>query len=245
MRNISSLRLIIITISLVAATGIIIAVRGVALSRRLQSVPSANNSHTGVIEGRVLNDNGQPVPDVTVFLIKVGELKSLFPTATSDHDGKFSIDNLSPGAYEVRGSKEAEGYPDSGSAFYSRGLTPQQQTFVLEGQVTSNVIVQLTKTARLTGRVVDAATGKPIENGHIILRRADQPKSFYRMGLNQRRAKGVFNLLAPPAPFTITVSAPSYEDWTYVGSDNGNRTNILQLGPEQTKDFTIALHPAK
>lgn len=231
--------------ALVVITGIIVAVRGVAVSDRERAVPQVDNSQTGTIEGQVFDDNGRTVAEATIYLIKVGELKSLLPTATSDQNGKFSITNLRPGLYELHGSKEKERYSDSGSEFYSNGLTPQQQVAVLGGQVTSNAVVRLAKAAKLTGRVVDASTGKAIENARITLHRIDQPQSFYRTGLNPPRLKGGFSLLAPPAPFTITVSALGYEDWTYSGSDNGKRTDVLQLAPEKTKDFTIALRPAK
>ena len=60
-------------------------------------------AQTACIEGRVLDNNGSPIPDIQ--LIGVGTRWSAFTTGT-DSEGRFRIANLSAGDYGIATGEE-------------------------------------------------------------------------------------------------------------------------------------------
>lgn len=89
---------------IIAATFLVVALAGCAGSdgtKREQTVapPAVFDDATGAIQGRVLDDESQPVNGAEVGLLQSG--KGIQQTATSAADGAFSFSNLAPGAYNV------------------------------------------------------------------------------------------------------------------------------------------------
>ena len=208
------------------------------LSTATQSLHThqAIGSHAGAIEGRVLDANGQPVPEAKIFILKSDFTTGKIPTASTDKEGVFSVKGLAPGVYTISVSKEEDGYANTDLPFYSVGLMTAPQVSVNERQTTTEVVVQLgPKAAKLVGRVVNAVTNKLIESQdvQITLRRIDNPEYSYTTGPD---VNGNFTILVPPVPFTIEVSAPGYEK-RHLGS--------LHLRQEQIERLGITLRPAK
>src|SRR5215204_3861100 len=82
-------------------------------------------------------------------------------------------------------------------------------------QTTADVMIFLgPRMTKLTGRVRDTS-GTPIGNAQITLCRSDMPDKCNVTGLNKPDDEGAFELLAPPVPFTIEISAPGYRAWNY------------------------------
>lgn len=211
-----------------------------------------NVSHRyGAVSGCVLGDKGQPVPDARVTADRNASSASPLPGADTDELGRFIIINLQPSSYILRASKEEEGYMPTDSAFHAAGFTTTpQQVEVDEGQVTSDVIVWMgPKGANLVGVIVEQGTSKIVEDAQITLRRLDNPDYLYSTGPNK---PGEFNLLVPPVPFTIEVSAPNYETWCYKKDSSEKQIDALQsasdaiqLSSEDTKELIIALRPVR
>ena len=165
------------------------------------------NTHSGTIEGLVLNPEGQPVSQAVVFARRENFLKGLIPFDKTDEQGRFVITNLKPGTYEVYASKEEDDYPLPISTFHTGGSIISQQANVYEGQVASDVVIHLApKAAKLVGRVMDAATKRP-KSAQITLRRVDNPNYYFTTGADE---KGNCRILVPPVRVTVDVSGPGY-----------------------------------
>jgi hypothetical protein len=130
------------------------------LNRQKEPVAAAQEafpSHTKSqgLEGHVIDLRGNPAPGVEVIGMK-SEKGPLLRSKT-DENGHFSFEGISVGTYEVF-VKEKDGPICPSCLFYSGGvLQPQVNVHVLERQVTSGIVVQMTpKWARLIGRILDA-----------------------------------------------------------------------------------------
>ncbi len=122
------------------------------------------------------------------------------------------------------------------------------QINIIENQVAENVLIQLgAKGSILTGRIIDAATRKPLTVCTITMRRTDNPENLFITGPTEpgERERGVFKLLIPARPFTIEVTAPGYETWHYSNDGLGKHADALNLEKGETKKLTIALQPIK
>jgi hypothetical protein len=62
----------------------------------------AQTSTSGSIKGRVVNESGQPLPNVRVLVRAVGApLTQEGATATTDREGKFEVSGLEPRSYQI------------------------------------------------------------------------------------------------------------------------------------------------
>jgi len=121
----------------------------------------------GRIFGTVLNVDGKPVPDATVYvseesssLIDVGRIQT-----RTDASGRFDFgEKLKRGVYEIYARKDKDGYPDPGSDFYQPlGFSPQKVQLFGERPAEKVTITLEDKAAVLTGRVFAADTGEPLK----------------------------------------------------------------------------------
>lgn len=200
----------------------------------------------GAISGRVLDPEGQPVFGAEVNASHTESGTGRVPTAYTDNQGEFQIRDLRPGTYIVSASKEEDGYARTYLLFNSAGFVENPQVTVYEQQITSDVVVHLgPRAARLVGRIVNAITNEPIQNLQnvkITFRRIDRPDNWYSRAPD---LNGEFSIFVPPAPFTIEVEAPGYEDWQYRSVSAGDQTASLQLVPGSSQNLTIALRPLR
>ena len=198
----------------------------------------------GVISGTVVNQEGLAIARADVLAGSTRGSRGMPPHTITDARGNFTIAGLEPGMYFMEARKESEGYASNRDLFASDGLAEIPQIALLKDQVVSGVIVRFgPKSARLTGKVIDAKTRKPIELADITLRRADNPEYFTAIGLDDPKTNSRFRVLVPPLPFTIEVKSSGYEDWTYSNDGSGKHMDALQLASGARKDLTIALHP--
>ena len=71
-----------------------------------ETATDAIGSESGVITGRVVNENGQPLPNARVS-IRAATSSAEGRTVFTDRDGRFEITKLGPAAYEVSASLAA------------------------------------------------------------------------------------------------------------------------------------------
>lgn len=98
------------------------------------------------IAGRVFGPQGEGIANAKVIAMNYGANTQSRGEALTDQDGAFQVDGLGVGAYIV--TVQALGY------------RPQSHTRVQVGDL--NVQIPMLKQAELSGRVVDASSGKPI-----------------------------------------------------------------------------------
>lgn len=103
------------------------------------------NSTTGSINGRVVDEEDQPLADVEIRTITVGRAGGGSRTTVSNEEGKFSFTGLAEGQYLFNVQAPAYIQPNSGRA-YRTGET---------------VTLKLSKGGVITGRVTNAR-GEPV-----------------------------------------------------------------------------------
>ncbi|MDT4969646.1 MAG: hypothetical protein QOJ64_4383 [Acidobacteriota bacterium] len=113
--------------------------------------PRSTSTSTGAITGRVMSEEGRPLPDAAISVYKAYGNTGPPQTSTSDSDGRFSINNLAPGLYGVNARVPGFAQPDvvgdlTLGRFYKIG---------------DSVTLTLAKGGVITGSVRDA-NGDPI-----------------------------------------------------------------------------------
>jgi beta-lactamase regulating signal transducer with metallopeptidase domain/5-hydroxyisourate hydrolase-like protein (transthyretin family) len=160
------------------------------------------------IKGRVVNEAGKPVPGVWVHFGEGNSPAGMFygGSATTDAQGRFQFDSLPANASF---SFRADGYSQ----------LPNEK-LPLDGD--KEVVVTVKSQGVIRGRVVDAASGKPLRRFNVSItfspdRRPDEPaaglmSSRVSPGEDFVSAEGRFVLkdLIAGMPLQVTVTAPGY-----------------------------------
>jgi hypothetical protein len=103
------------------------------------------NSGAGTIEGTALDAAGKPMPGASVVLAPLmmrRQNRALYHTATADANGKFTIHNLAPGAYEMFAWQQSI----PAGAFYNAGFLTRYE----DRSRAVNVIGKSTTTEQIT-----------------------------------------------------------------------------------------------
>jgi hypothetical protein len=153
----------------------------------------------GAIEGEVVDERGGPVASYLLAVesyqgsatagVPTGQVKTI-----QDPRGAFAWDGLPPGGYVLTAS--AEGRPPARSSLVD----------VDAGRTTAHVRITLARGAKLTGRVLDAVTRRPVAAAVVAL---DALTTTQAQGVRpvQSDDQGAYLLDgAPPGPFSIRVS---------------------------------------
>ena len=207
----------------------------------LVSIASAQTAQQNplVIKGQVLDDQGRPVSGAHVIASPDGGLRGRVPSASSDSRGEFSIVVYKPDSYKVSASKPADGYPSSSNPFYYPTEDSLAHVSVLGAGEAPFARVRFgPKAGNIAGRIIDAETGRVVEDFQITLCRAEVPMYCHRQSAKQ--SGGRFNMLVPAASFTIQISAPGYEDW--YGAEREDRQPVsVQVSPGTTRELNVSL----
>ncbi len=136
--------------------------------------------------------------------------------AESDAQGKFVINISQPGTYQIVADKVSEGYMPTYSPFYKDPKAINPEVTLAPGNATAFVSVKLApQSGLITGRVIDEATDRPVENFTVWTWQARDPAA--RTHLNAHGQSGHFRIYAPAVPFQMRVVADGYEDWVMGG----------------------------
>ncbi len=200
----------------------------------------AAEQNNGLIDGTVVNEEGQAVKGATVTAFPTDRgIAGKLPHAYTDETGHFAIDGLWWGEYGVSGMKEDGDYPDVSGAFYNGQIQPLRLT---AQHPAATVTIRLgPKAGVLIGTVTNAVTGAPL-NPVVEFRRVSQPNNFLR-GTGLVNAK--YRVLVPSdTDFTMKVSLDSYQAWYYPGTAEESASTPLRLAPGQERTLDIQLKPA-
>jgi hypothetical protein len=196
------------------------------------------------ITGRVLDAQGQAVFGAQVSAERADFTTGKLPTTKSDIRGNFRFKGLKEGAYTLYVAKEEDGYAPTDSAFHYGLSVDAPQVIVHERQAPPDVVIHLgPKASRLIGRIVDGESNKPVVwNVQVTLSRVDNPSYTYSTGPG---LDGEFNILVPPVPFTMKVSAAGYEDWYYRNEGSKQRFDALEISDGTAKELIVTLRLSK
>lgn len=140
--------------------------------------------------------------------------------------------------------KLSQGYPDPGFfAFFVTDRNHFPTVTVGAGRVTETTVNLGLKAARLSVRVLDGGTGRPIDRARLELVRADDPTNRLSAGSSVPGHPGTLQSWVPSlTAFSVRVHAEGYQNWsTQDESDAGRRTLFLQ--PEEEKVLVARLIP--
>jgi hypothetical protein len=168
---------------------------------RAQSAPQG----TGTLQGTVVSAVGRaPVAEASVVIARVGGALSDYRAVETDSAGKFAVRDLVAGSYRIYAEREGFLRGEHGSRFSGTAGTPVN---VGDAQVAAPVVIALTPTGAIAGRVTDGARAAP-----LVWVRALKPeifdgrRSFRIAAWTQTDDRGEFRLFGLPAG-TFYVSA--------------------------------------
>jgi hypothetical protein len=192
------------------------------------------------VKGHVLNELNQPVAGAKVTVGPIGPLKGVLPMGTSDERGEFSVMVHQTGEFLVSAQKTTDGYTSTSNPFYYPNTTTTERITVVADQPPPIAIVRFgPKAGKLALHIKDAETNFPLNFVKINLCRVEAPKYCHRV--TSGGVRGIHSVLVPPAPFTIEVNAPGYED-AYGDGPSEVGLRALQVPADATTDLTVAMH---
>jgi len=212
-----------------------------------------------VITGRVLDEYGEPMPDVQVSALR-NQFTANGPRpmnagrgAMTDDIGQFRLFGLSPGQYVLSAtyrqmmvrdtSDDASGYAPT---YYpgTANLADAQKLAVGLGGTVSDVTLMLvpTKTARVSGIVVDSQ-GRPVRQGSVMMM-ARNANMAMTSGGGPIRPDGTFTIGGvAPGEYVVramTPSQPGAPPETATAAVSVNGTDLTDVRVEPTRPITVS-----
>ena len=151
-----------------------------------QTPGEADPKKLGALEGQVVNAlSGAPIPRAKLTLrLLVPRGQPFNPTApyaaVSDAEGKFRIERIQPGEYQLSGQRVGFVF----RAYSPRAYPAAPTTLTIAaGMETKEIQFKLTPQAILTGRVIDQ-DGDPMQNVNVSVVRASRSNNPSQVGVS-------------------------------------------------------------
>jgi hypothetical protein len=196
----------------------------------------------GRVSGRVVNGDGKPVADATVYLVEQGP-SLLIDTdrlhTTTNSRGYFDFgETLKHAIYEIYVQKDKDGYPDPFSPFYRPpDFTPETVQLFGEKPEVKISIKLGEKAAVLRGTITDGDTGLPL-TALIGLRNLEGD------GGSGETVEGKFRELVPAnTEISVLVQGLGPPDYNPGHWSRFHTELTLQPGEEQTLDIRLFRSP--
>jgi hypothetical protein len=185
------------------------------------------------IAGVVLTQDGQLASGAKVC-ISVHQRKgsTIDCRVSTDKEGRFNVEQLKPGAYQVFAINEAEGYSIENQA--------QGQDVTITGeQPWPNVTIhQRARGGVLVGSVIDKMTGKRLNRAQIQYTSLDSNGSGGTAVID-----GDFQIAVPAdSNLLVVVMSEGYRGWVFTDPSNTSHP-VLRLGAGERKRLEVELEP--
>jgi len=162
----------------------------------------------GVITGRVTDADGQPLIEeqVSIIAVEPGVSSNTYDSLTTDDRGMYRAFGIHPGKYKVAAGRAGMdvGMPGTLRPLYKQTFHPSVIDFekatiieVKEGDEYSNIDILVSRPAttfKISGRVVDGETGKPIAKISFGIERKSDQGSYSTEGGTMTNSAGEFKL---------------------------------------------------
>jgi hypothetical protein len=181
-------------------------------------------SATGVIDGQVVNENGQPMAGASLFVRPVNS-PGTARTATADADGNFRVTGLEPALYVVTGNAPA----------YT--TVPGDPSAPVYYRIGDTVRVELIRGGAITGTVTNAV-GEPVVGVRVratMIRDArGEPPRLMSFGVNEQPTddRGVYRIYGlRPGTFVVSAGGAGFSP-----SFNPYESDMPTFAPSTTRD---------
>jgi hypothetical protein len=136
-----------------------------------------------------------PLPDVRVYITPASQTGSrVWRTATTDSDGRFTLDTLPDGSFTVRAEREH--------------YAAASQTITVSGGGTPPLELRLARGQEAVVRLVDAETGASLDGGVALM--DPQTKKYIGSTGNGRGEDGAIHVWAAPGRYTASIHVSGY-----------------------------------
>jgi len=194
------------------------------------------SSVDGTLTGVVMTEDGRPADNFNVctqthFQQGFTNGTSTCCQTTTDHDGRFTINHLKPGTYEVLATNNREGYS-------IENQSPGQKVTVSEKDARPQITIHLhNRGAVVLGSITDKATGKIIHNAQLAYITIDCGG-----GGNVLQDDGQYYVLAIPVncDAVVIATAKGYKGWVYADPASRSRP-VLSMATGQRRLLNIEL----
>lgn len=213
---------------LIFLTTLLIA-SGSRLAAQSQVDKDEDSIKTGVINGRVVTENGQPLENIVVSIRAWNATSQRTPTST-DSEGRFQVAGLEPALYTVAAS--LPGYvplpreANSAPSFYRIG---------------DSVTLTLMKGSVITGTVTSASGEPLVMTGvrAILIWDLDGQKSAAVQNEKMTDDRGVYRLYGLQ-PGTYLISTNGRPALNFYG--NSNENDVPTYAPSSTRDNAVEIN---
>ncbi|MDP8982446.1 MAG: carboxypeptidase-like regulatory domain-containing protein [Acidobacteriota bacterium] len=220
----------------------------------------------GVITGRVLDQDGDPMPNIMVQVLRFSYArgrKQLMPANSEQTNdlGEYRLHDLAPGKYFIGATWHAQQNPMQGNVistgpaaaraaaeegyaqtFYPNTANPEAASTleVTPGAVIRGIDISLlqTRTVRVSGRVVSSLTSRPIKNVNVFVMRRDNPYQMMRLGAR---------VIDPSGAFTVRGVVPGSYFLQADSFDEGKRLTArmpIEVGSGNLENLQVSVGPA-
>jgi hypothetical protein len=185
-----------------------------------------------VVEGRIVSAaTGQPLKRAIVTL--TGIPSSIQPVAESyaclsDADGRFTVKDVVPGAYQASASR---------TGYWNEKPGVARQLKALPGQRVAGIEIRLVPLGAISGRIVDE-NGAPVDRANLTVMRYQYTSGKPELRTMQNAStndRGEYRIAVPSGRWYLRVSKAEY-DPPLVG-------NLVTRGPTRERLFPALYYP--
>lgn len=183
--------------------------------------------------------SGAPVQGVCVNLEDPAEMFSNMGSACTDASGDYVIEDAIPGTWIVRFYDDTGGYAPQWWGSDAPARESAAQLTVPAGVTTTGIDAELSTAAALSGRVIDAASGRPLADVCPSPYQGSRGDFFQNAVTSCSDTQGRWSVRGLPAgDATVTFSAnvedhPYLDTWAY-GSSTQARATVFRLAAGET-----------
>jgi hypothetical protein len=154
---------------------------------------------TGCMAGTVVDDGNQPVAEARVQpLLKNDHLNAISLSATTDKEGRFHLDALHPGVYQIFVHE-----PNGATTMKEYGKYPEVNV-TASGPCVQVSVSLGPQAARLEIEVLDAVTRRAIPHFKLIVKSSDRQAWWSATSIDKGTQVPAFK------PFTVEIEAERY-----------------------------------
>lgn len=198
-----------------------------AAAQAQQPAVKTDRPSSGAITGRVVDENGQPVINATVYIRPATTTPSGYYPVPTDRDGAFQINDLDRGDYYLHATMPGYTTPlrePRGAAPTIYRLGDSATLTLIKGGVVTGTVINANGdpivVTSVRAQMVRDATGRRVRNGPYVEKTTDD-RGIYR----------IYGL--PPGTYVVMAGGPNP---SAPSTGNAYETDVPTYAPSATRD---------